>query len=220
YTYLLIFTYFGFFTSFYLVLKPLSQALTDRDSIYAVIRGSAVNQDGHSNGLTAPNPRAQEAVLREAYRQAGVSPGKVQYVEAHGTGTKLGDPIEMKALGKVLSENRPAGHFCAVGSVKTNIGHLEVAAGIAGVIKVALSLKYRQIPPNLHFQQPNPYIPFDNLLLRVQKTLEPWPQTEDQAIAGVSSFSFGGTNAHLVLSEAPPQASQKVKDIKQKEQGI
>ncbi|KYC42746.1 beta-ketoacyl synthase [Scytonema hofmannii PCC 7110] len=202
------------------VLKPLSQALTDKDPIYAVIRGSAVNQDGYSNGLTAPNPRAQEALLREAYRQAGVSPGQVQYIEAHGTGTKLGDPIEMKALGKVLTENRPTGHYCAVGSVKTNIGHLEVAAGIAGLIKVALSLKYGQIPPSLHFQQPNPYIPFDKLLLRVQKTLEPLPQTENTAIAGVSAFSFGGTNAHVVLEEAPLQASQKVKDIKQKGQGI
>ncbi|GAX34003.1 type I polyketide synthase [Nodularia sp. NIES-3585] len=202
------------------VLKPLSQALTDQDPIYAVIRGSAVNQDGHSNGLTAPNPRAQEALLREAYRQAGVSPGKVQYIEAHGTGTKLGDPIEIKALGKVLSENRPPGQYCAVGSVKTNIGHLEVAAGIAGLIKVALSLKYRHIPPNLHFQQPNPYIPFPKLLLRVQKTLEPWPQTEDKALAGVSAFSFGGTNAHVVLEEAPPQVCQKVKDIKPKEPRI
>ena len=151
---------------------------------------------------------------------SGVSPGKVQYIEAHGTGTKLGDPIEMKALGKVLTENRPAGSYCAVGSVKTNIGHLEVAAGIAGLIKVALSLKYGQIPPSLHFQKPNPYIPFDKLLLRVQKTLEPWPQTEDKAIAGVSAFSFGGTNAHVVLEEAPFQASQKVKNIQEKQQTI
>jgi len=201
------------------VLKPLSQALTDKDPIYALIRGSAVNQDGHSNGLTAPNPRAQEALLLQAYRTAGVSPFQVQYIEAHGTGTKLGDPIEMKALGKVLTQNRRAGQYCAVGSVKTNIGHLEVAAGIAGLIKVALSLKYGQIPPSLHFQQPNPYIPFDKLLLRVQKTLEPWPQTQDRAIAGVSAFSFGGTNAHVVL-EAQEQASQKVQDIQQKQQGI
>ncbi|WP_100898073.1 type I polyketide synthase [Nostoc flagelliforme] len=192
------------------VLKPLSQALADGDRIYAVIQGSAVNQDGRSNGLTAPNPNAQEAVLREAYFKAGVSPGKIQYIEAHGTGTKLGDPIEMKALGKVLAEGRPQGSYCKVGSVKTNIGHLEAAAGIAGLIKVALSLKHRQIPPNLHFQQPNPYIPFDKLPLRVQQTLEPWPQGNDLAIAGVSSFGFGGTNAHVVLAEAPSE-SQKSK---------
>ncbi|MGK7877175.1 MAG: aminotransferase class III-fold pyridoxal phosphate-dependent enzyme [Xenococcaceae cyanobacterium] len=187
------------------VLKPLSQALADGDSIYALIRGSAVNQDGRSNGLTAPNPRAQEAVLRSAYRQAGVSPGKVQYIEAHAIGTKLGDPIEMKALGKVLSEERSPGEYCAVGSVKTNIGHTEAAAGIAGLIKVALSLKHQQIPPNLHFQQPNPYIPFDKLPLRVQQTLEPWPKSVGPALAGISSFSFGGTNSHVVLEEAPVQ---------------
>ena len=133
------------------VLKPLSGRLAEGDPIYAVIRGSAVNQDGRSNGLMAPNPLAQEAVLREAYRRAGVSPGRVQYVEAHGTGTLLGDPIEAKALGTVLAVDRPPGRPCALGSVKTNIGHLEAAAGIAGLIKVALALKHREIPPSLHF---------------------------------------------------------------------
>ncbi|MBW4630464.1 MAG: type I polyketide synthase [Iphinoe sp. HA4291-MV1] len=187
------------------ILKPLSQALAQGDRIYAVIRGSAVNQDGRSNGLTAPNPQAQSAVVRSAYQLCGVSPGQVQYIEAHGTGTSLGDPMEMKALGKVLSQDRPPGNYCAVGSVKTNIGHLEAAAGIAGLIKVALSLKHQQIPPSLHFQQPNPYIPFDKLPLRVQQTLSPWPQGNGLALAGVSSFGFGGTNAHVVLAEAPPQ---------------
>nr|AHF22417.1 HapB [Hapalosiphon welwitschii UTEX B 1830] len=190
------------------ILKPLSQALADCDRIYAVIRGSAVNQDGRSNGLTAPNPQAQSAVLRSAYQLSGISPSQVQYIEAHGTGTSLGDPIEMNALGEVLAEDRAGGNYCAVGSVKTNIGHLEAAAGIAGLIKVALSLKHRQIPPSLHFQKPNPYIPFDKLPLRVQQTLEPWPQGNDLAIAGVSSFGFGGTNAHVVLAEAPLE-SQK-----------
>ena len=150
------------------VLKPLSRALADGDPIYAVVRGSAVNQDGRSNGLMAPNPLAQEAVLREAYRRAGVSPGDVQYVEAHGTGTLLGDPIEVSALGAVLGIDRPPERPCAVGSVKTNIGHLEAAAGIAGLIKVALALKHREIPPTLHFAEPNPHIPFDRLPLRVQ----------------------------------------------------
>ncbi len=124
------------------VLKPLSRALADGDPIYAVIRGSAVNQDGRSNGLMAPNPLAQEAVLREAYRRAGVSPGDVQYVEAHGTGTLLGDPIEARALGRVLADGRVPGRLCAIGSVKTNIGHCEAAAGVAGLIKVALALKH------------------------------------------------------------------------------
>ena len=186
------------------VLKPLSKAWADGDPIYAVIRGSAVNQDGRSNGLMAPNPLAQEAVLREAYRQAGVSPGKVQYVEAHGTGTLLGDPIEAKALGAVLGVERPPGRRCALGSVKTNLGHLEAAAGIAGLIKVALALRHREIPPSLHFEKPNPYIPFDELPLRVQTTLSPWPAESGPALAGVSSFGFGGTNAHVVLEAAPP----------------
>jgi len=185
------------------VLKPLTKALADGDPIYAVIRGSAVNQDGRSNGLMAPNPHAQEAVLREAYRLAAVSPGEVQYVEAHGTGTLLGDPIEAKALGAVLSVNREAGRPCAVGSVKTNIGHLEAAAGIAGLIKVALALKHREIPPSLNFEEPNPHIPFDRLPLRVQTTLESWPAAAAAGLAGVSSFGFGGTNAHVVLQEAP-----------------
>lgn len=191
------------------ILKPLSQALANGDRIYAVIRGSAVNQDGYSNGLTAPNPLAQEAMLRAAYQNAGISPGQVQYIEAHGTGTKLGDPMEMKALGAVLSQDRDPGDYCAVGSAKTNIGHLEAAAGIVGLIKVALSLHYRLIPPSLHFQEPNPYIKFDKLPLRVQETLTPWPEKSILAIpgrialriAGVSSFGFGGSNSHVVLAE-------------------
>lgn len=185
------------------VLKPLSRALADGDPIYAVIRGSAVNQDGRSNGLMAPNPLAQQAVLREAYRRAAVSPGDVQYVEAHGTGTFLGDPIEAKALGAVLALNRLPGRPCALGSVKTNIGHTEAAAGIAGLIKVTLALKHQEIPPSLHFQEPNPQIPFDQLPLQVQTTLSPWPVESGPALAGVSSFGFGGTNAHVVLEEAP-----------------
>src|SRR5271157_1320092 len=189
------------------VLKPLPIALADGDPIYAVIRGSAVNQDGRSNGLMAPNPHAQEAVLREAYRRAEVSPGTVQYVEGHGTGTLLGDPIEAKALGAVLAVDRPLGRPCLVGSVKTNLGHLEAAAGIAGLIKVALALKHREIPPSLNFEEPNPHIPFDRLPLRVQRTLGPCPAEPVPALAGVSSFGFGGTNAHVVLQEAPQSDS-------------
>lgn len=183
------------------LLKPLTQAQADGDPIYAVIRGTAANQDGFSNGMAAPNVDAQERVLRAAYRRAGISPGQVQYIEAHGTGTKLGDPVEIAALGRVLTEDRPAGSVCAVGSVKSNIGHAETAAGVAGVIKVALSLKHKQIPPNIHFQAPNPQIGFHQLPLRVQTELAPW--NASPAIAGVNSFGFGGTNAHIVLEEAP-----------------
>ncbi|EGO65796.1 type I polyketide synthase [Acetonema longum] len=186
------------------VLKPLSRALADGDMIYALIAGSAVNQDGRSNGLTAPNGRAQEQVLLDAYRQAGVSPGQIQYIEAHGTGTSLGDPIEAKALGKVLALDRSPQHPCLIGSAKTNIGHLEAAAGIAGIIKVALAIKHRQIPASLHFTNPNPYIPFADLPLRVQTELGSWPDTSVPALAGVSSFGFGGTNAHIVLKGFQP----------------
>jgi acyl transferase domain-containing protein/acyl-CoA synthetase (AMP-forming)/AMP-acid ligase II len=185
------------------VLKPLSRALADGDPIYAVIRGSAINQDGRTNGLMAPNRLSQEAVLTDSYRRANLSPGLVQYVEAHGTGTLLGDHIEASALGKILAEGRAPGSKCLVGSVKTNIGHLEAAAGVAGLIKVALALRHRTIPPNLNFAEPNPHIPFDTLPLRVAQTLTPWPENGGRAVAGVSSFGFGGANAHVVLTEAP-----------------
>ncbi len=185
------------------VLKPLSQALTDGDRIYAVLRGSATNHDGRTNGLTAPSRHAQEAVLSEAYRHAGLSPGSVQYVEAHGTGTALGDTIEANALGAILAEGRTPDSRCLIGSVKTNIGHLEAAAGMAGLIKTALALHHREIPASLHFEQPNPHIPFERLALKVADTRTPWPPGNRRAVAGVSSFGFGGTNAHVVMTEAP-----------------
>lgn len=184
------------------VLKPLSRALEDNDPIYAVIRGSATNSDGRTNGLIAPSGRAQERVLTEAFRRAGLPAGAVQYIEAHGTGTAIGDAIEANALGTVLAEGRPEGSRCLVGSVKTNIGHLEAAAGVAGLIKVALALQHRAIPPSLNYTEPNPHILFDSLPLDVVQTLTPWP-AGSRAVAGVSSFGFGGTNAHVVLTEAP-----------------
>jgi myxalamid-type polyketide synthase MxaE and MxaD len=188
-----------------LVLKLLSQAQKDRDPIVAVIRGSAVNHDGRSNGIMAPNGEAQVEVLREAYRRAGIAPAGVQYVETHGTGTKLGDPIEVRALGDALSAGR-AGKRCRIGSVKTNIGHTEAAAGVAGVIKAALAIKRRMIPPSLHFREPNPLIPFAELPFDVQTKFGPWPDGSAPLIAGVSAFGFGGVNAHVVLGEPPEQA--------------
>ncbi|NEN98357.1 MAG: acyltransferase domain-containing protein [Moorea sp. SIO3I7] len=184
------------------ILKRLEDAIRDNDNIIAVIKGSALNQDGRSNGLTAPNGPSQEAVIRQALANAGVAPAQINYVEAHGTGTPLGDPIEAEALGAVLSQDRSPNNPCIIGSAKTNIGHLESAAGIAGLIKVALSLHHGKIPPSLHFQTPNPYIPFDKLLLQVQQTLTPWPETDGLALAGLSSFGFGGTNAHIILGQA------------------
>lgn len=190
------------------VLKPLSLALAAGDRIYCVIKASAVNNDGFSNGLTAPNPQAQEALLRKAYEQADINPNQVHYIEAHGTGTKLGDPIEAKALGAVLCSDRPTDRPLILGSVKTNIGHLEAAAGIAGLIKVALAIKHRQIPPSLQFHQPNPEIPFDELHLQVQKCLGDWLYPDEPALAGVSSFGFGGTNCHVVVQELQDTSSR------------
>ncbi|HEX8704281.1 MAG TPA: SDR family NAD(P)-dependent oxidoreductase, partial [Myxococcaceae bacterium] len=185
------------------VLKPLSRALRDGDRIYCVVRGTAINNDGFSNGLTAPSPQAQEAVLREAYARAGVPPEKVHFVETHGPGTALGDPIEAGALGAVLGAGRVPGQPLRIGSVKTNLGHLEAAAGMAGLAKVALQLQRRALVKNLHFETPSPHIDFERLKLKVQTEREPWPVTADAPVAGVSSFGFGGTNAHAVLEAGP-----------------
>ncbi len=186
------------------VLKRLSDAIADKNPIYAVIRGSAVNNDGRSSGfLTTPGGAGQEDMLRKAYQNANVSPGMVQYIEAHGTGTRAGDPVEIQALGAVLKQDRPMGQFCKVGSVKTNIGHTEGAAGVAGLIKVVLSMKNHYIPASLHFQEPNPAIPWDDLPVRIQSKGEAWPDHDGPALAGVSAFGIAGTNAHIVLQEAP-----------------
>jgi acyl transferase domain-containing protein/NADPH:quinone reductase-like Zn-dependent oxidoreductase/thioesterase domain-containing protein/ubiquinone/menaquinone biosynthesis C-methylase UbiE/acyl carrier protein len=184
-----------------LVLKPLARALADGDRVYAVVLGTAMNQDGRSNGLTVPNGEAQAALTRLAIDRAGIAPRDIGYVEAHGTGTPVGDPIEAAALGAVLSEGRPEGDTCLVGSVKTNLGHLEAASGIAGIIKAILSVERRTILPSLHFISGNPAIPFEKLKLRVPTKLEPWP--DRRAVACVNSFGFGGTNAHAVVAELP-----------------
>lgn len=184
------------------ILKRLSDAIEDGDRIYAVIRGGAVNHDGSSNGIMAPNGRAQQRVLREAYKNAGISPGAAQYVEAHGTGTPLGDPIEVEALTAVMAEGRN-GTRLVLGSVKTNVGHMEAAAGVASVIKVALALHHGAIPPNREFNEWNPRIAQPGFAMEVARDMVAWPRTDKPRIAGVSGFSFGGTNAHLVLEEAP-----------------
>ena len=185
------------------VLKRLTDALRDGDRVLAVVRGSAVNQDGRSNGLMAPNPAAQMAVLRAAYANAGVEPREVDYVEAHGTGTLLGDPIEARALGTVLGRRDGPDAPLLIGAVKSNLGHLEAAAGIAGFIKAVLAVHRGHIPANLHFETPNPHIPFESLRLKVVAEPTDWPSTGRPRRAGVSSFGFGGTNAHVVLEQAP-----------------
>lgn len=186
------------------VLKRLSDARRDGDRVWAVVRGSAINQDGHSNGLLAPNPAAQMAVLRSAYADAGVAPQEVDYVETHGTGTLLGDPIEARALGTVLGRGRPADAPLLLGAAKSNLGHLEAAAGMVGFIKAVLAVQRGQIPRNLHFNTPNPHISFDQMRLKVVAEHQDWPSTDHPRRAGISSFGFGGTNAHVVIEQAPP----------------
>src|SRR5271166_2904560 len=191
-----------------IVLKRLNDAVADGDRILALIRGSAVNQDGPSSGLTAPNGPSQESVIRDALANGAVSPLDVSYVEAHGTGTSLGDPIEVQALGAVFGPGREAATPLLIGSLKTNVGHLEAAAGVSGLIKVVLSLQHREVAQPLHFKQPSPHIPWDRLPVRVTTEREPWAPLRGKRIAGVSSFGFSGTNAHVVLEEAPTVLSK------------
>lgn len=189
-----------------IVIKRLEDAMRDGDRIRAVIRGSAINQDGASGGLTVPNGVAQQRVIADALKRADLEPRDVGYLEAHGTGTSLGDPIEAQAAGAALGAGREPDQPLLMGSVKTNIGHLEAAAGIAGVIKVILSLENELLPQHLHFQNPSPHIPWERLAVEVVKEATPWKRNGQRRIAGVSSFGFAGTNAHVILEEAPEQA--------------
>lgn len=186
-----------------LVLKRLSDAERDGDTVLALIRGSAVNQDGRSTGLTTPNVLAQQAMLKQALENARVAPSDIGYVEAHGTGTPLGDPIEVEALKTVLGGPREKGSSCVLGAVKTNIGHLEAAAGVAGVMKVVLALQSELIPGNLHFRALNPRIDFRGTTLEIARAATPWKSGMRPRFAGVSAFGLSGTNAHVVLEEAP-----------------
>ncbi|WP_327111454.1 polyketide synthase Pks13 [Nocardia sp. NBC_01730] len=189
------------------VLKRLADAERDGDRIMAVIKGSAVNNDGRSNGLLAPNPDAQADVLRRAYRDAGVVPSTVDYIEAHGTGTLLGDPIEADALGRVVGRGREADKPALLGSAKTNFGHLESGAGAASLAKVVMALQHNVLPPNINYEGPNPYIPFDQAHLKVVTEPTEFPRYSGTATIGISGFGFGGTNAHVVLQEYTPSAT-------------
>jgi len=194
-----------------IVLKRLSDAMADGDRILALIRGTAVNHDGRSNGLSAPNGPAQEAVIRAALDDAGLSPADIGYIEAHGTGTRLGDPIEIEALREVLCDGRSPDRPLRIGSVKTNIGHLESAAGIAGLIKAALILRHGRIPPHLHLENINPLLRIDGAPIEIPTSMCDWPGDGGPRRAGVSAFGFGGTNGHVILEEPPaekqPQAT-------------
>ena len=191
------------------VLRPLADALAAGDRIYAVIRSTFVNQDGRTGSMTVPSLDQQVALLAQAYRRADVQPAHVGYVEAHGTGTPVGDPIEATALGRALGVGRSADQRLWIGSVKSNLGHLEPASGVAGLAKLALALYHRTIPPSLHFRMPNPHIAFDELGLRVPTEAMPWEPSPGASTlyGGVNSFGFGGTNAHAVLASAPAQVA-------------
>ncbi|MDY6988819.1 MAG: SDR family NAD(P)-dependent oxidoreductase [Thermodesulfobacteriota bacterium] len=190
-----------------IILKRLSDAVADGDHILALIRGTAINQDGSSGGLTVPSGPSQERVIRQALACAGIRPDQVSYVEAHGTGTSLGDPIEMGALGNVFC-NPPRNRPLMVGSVKTNFGHLEAAAGVAGLVKIVLALQHGEIPPHLHFKEPNPRIDWERLQVEIPAECRNWPDLENRRIAGVSSFGFAGTNAHVVIEEFRDSATR------------
>ncbi|MEZ4726489.1 MAG: type I polyketide synthase [Caldilineaceae bacterium] len=194
------------------VLKRLSDAVAAGDPILAVIRGSAVNHDGPSAGLTVPNGAAQEKLLRKALIASEVTPDQIDYIEVHGTGTTLGDPIEINALVKVFGAKRAPSLL--VGSVKTNIGHLEAAAGIAGLIKVLLAFQHEALPPHLHLQQPNPHIAWDQIPVQVTTALTPWPKGDKPRLAGVSSFGLSGINAHLIVEEAPSDFRLPIADLR------
>lgn len=195
-----------------IILKPLSSAIADGDRIYAVIRGSATNQDGRTNGISVPSEEAQAQMIVDACRDAGVAPSDIGYVEAHGTGTAVGDPIEARALGKALAPGRNGHGPCIIGAVKSNLGHLESAAGIAGIIKACLVLMNGEIPANIHAEAPNTTIPFEELGLQLASARQPWPGGRPR-LAGVNSFGFGGSNAHVVL-EGPPDNAPKARPDK------
>jgi acyl transferase domain-containing protein len=189
------------------VLKRLADAVEDKDNIRAVIRGSAINNDGARKvGYTAPSIDGQATVVAEAHAVAGVRADQVSYIETHGTGTKLGDPIEMAALTQAFRRTSQKKEFCAIGSLKTNVGHLDAAAGVAGLIKVILALENRKLPPSLNFEHPNPAIDFASSPFYVQQELSAWEPASGRRVAGVSSFGIGGTNAHVIVEEAPPRS--------------
>lgn len=195
------------------VIKPLSQAQKDGDRIYCTIKAAVINQDGNTSSMTVPGVETQAEMLRIAYAQAGLEPKAVRYMEAHGTGTPVGDPIETRALGQILSQGRDDDDYCLIGSVKTNVGHLESGSGVAGLAKAALVLHHDQVPANLNFKNPNPNIPFDEFKFKVSTELQPLPHIEGQLpVVGVNSFGFGGTNSHIVLEAAPEPSKASARE--------
>lgn len=199
------------------ILKPLSQAIDDNDYIHSVIRATGCNQDGQTSSITIPNGEAQEQLMRNVYEKAGIAPSEIQYVEAHGTGTPVGDPIEANAIGRVFSQGRSDEQKCYIGSVKTNIGHLEAAAGVAGLIKAIQCVKHGTIPKHLHVNEVNPNILFEELKLQIPIEATPWPETNGPRRAAINSFGFGGTNAHVIIEQyQPTKLSKEVRKLMDK----
>ncbi len=193
-------------------MKPLQAAIRDGDHIYGVIKGSAINQDGTTVGITAPSPAAQTEVIEMAWKDAGIAPETLSFIEAHGTGTKLGDPVEFNGLCKAFEKVTEKKQFCAIGSVKANIGHLFEAAGIVGLIKSALMLNHKKIPPLAHFNKPNPLIPFHSSPFYVNQEVMDFTPEDRPLRGGISSFGFSGTNAHVVLEEYTPESEYAPED--------
>lgn len=198
-----------------ILLKPAVKALNDGDHIYGVIKGTAVNHDGTTVGISAPNPKAQEDVVIKAWQDAGIQPETIGYIEAHGTGTRLGDPIEMDGLRRAFEKYTKKKQFCAIGSVKTNVGHLDASAGLLGLVKAVLALKHRRIPPTLHFNQPNASIPFHHSPLYVNSVAKDWKTEQAPRRCGVSSFGFSGTNCHIIMEEAPDRGKPEEGSIQE-----
>lgn len=201
-------------------LKSLRKAIQDRDNIYAIIKGSAINQDGMSIGLTAPNSEAQSEVILKAWENSRIEPETISYIEAHGTGTKLGDPIEIEGIKSAFRKHTEKKQFCAVGSVKTNIGHLDNAAGIAGLIKAVLTVKHNELPPSVHFSRPNRKIDFVNSPVYVNDSLTKWESDGSPKRCGINSFGLSGTNCHIVLEETPMRENNKCEDAVEGESNI
>ena len=192
------------------ILKPLSAAIADNDNIYALIKMTGANHDGSTPGVSVPSSEAQETLIKDVYKNAGIEANQVQYFEAHGTGTQVGDPKEATAINRVMQVGRDEKEKCLIGSVKTNIGHLEAAAGVAGLIKVCLSMKHKQIPASLHFENANPKIPFEDMYIELNTTLRKWPKPSEVLLAGINSFGYGGANAHAIVEQAPEKVIRAV----------
>jgi acyl transferase domain-containing protein len=194
------------------ILRRLSDAHANGERIHALVRGSAVCQSGESNGMTTPHGPAQERVVRGALKAAGVAPREVGFVEAHGNGTQWGDPIELHALDAAYRSNRTHDLPLIVGSAKTNIGYLEIASGIAGLIKAVLAVQHGEIPRNLHFEQPNPAIAWDRAMVRIPNAQLTWPSEYERRLAGVHAYGISGTNAHVIIEQPPQESSDTVVD--------